>query len=158
MKGPAAELLLDSLRKGLHVNPVDIRGNEGGEATLAPRLTKNDRMINWGSPAQDIARRLQVLGPLWSEAVTADGQAVRVIVRDVEEVEAPSTEEGDWKAASFSDSPGEGTGSVVVRYVEQADGVVVLALPGGGALRVGEIIVGGRGGRRAATVLKGFAT
>ena len=139
------------------MNPVDIRSTDDGEATLAPRLTKNDRRIDWDSSAEDIAQRLRILGPLWSEVITRDGQAVRVIVRNVEEVESPSLEEADWKAVVFLESPAQGTGSVMIRYLEEADGAVVLALPGGGALRVGEIVVGGRGGRRAATIFKGLA-
>lgn len=82
---------------------------------------------------------------------------MRVIVRDVEAVEAPSSEEGDWKTVVFLESPAEGTGPVMIRYLEKADGAVVLALPGGGALRVGEIVIGGTGARRAATMLRGFA-
>lgn len=154
MKAPAAELLLDSLQKGLHVNPVGISGDEDGAATLAPRLTKEDRRINWNSPSVEIARRLRVLGPLWSEVATRDGKTERIIMRDVEETKVPPSEGSEWKTVVCLGSAGEDHRPVEIRYLEEDDGAVVVALPAGGTLRIREIVVGGKGARRAATTFK----
>lgn len=158
VKDPAADLLVDSLRKGLYMNPVDIRGDEHWESTRAPKLTKHDQRIDWGSSVEVILRRLRVLGRLWSEVVAPDGlQILRVFITEAEEVEAPISEEKGWGRVSFLEAPAGGVGIVTVSYKEVDDGAVILALPGGGALRIKTMIDGQSGPRRAATVLRRIA-
>lgn len=97
-----------------------------------------------------------MLGPLWGEVKGRKG-AERVIVRDAEVVEEPV--ECEWKEVEFLEESGEGgeLKPVRIRYCVEGDGAVVVGLPAGGALRVGEIVVGGKGVKRAAVALAPFS-
>ncbi|ROT41213.1 Formyltransferase [Sodiomyces alkalinus F11] len=79
---PAAEMLIQGLRRGLHVPPLQpvrrqARGNEDededegeGEQKYAhaPKLTKDDRRVRWRHwTADEFVRRWRVLGPLWGQ-------------------------------------------------------------------------------------------
>lgn len=156
VRAPGAELLLDGLRRGLHVDPVDIRGEIGDvKASRAPKVTKGERRVQWGAGPGEITRRLRVLGPLWSEVMGKKGTE-RVIVRDAEVVERPV--DGEWKEVEFLES-GEGSQQrpVRIRYCVEGDGAAVVELPAGGALRIREIVVGGKGVRKAAVALAPFS-
>lgn len=136
---------------------MDIRGEIGEvEASRAPKVTKGERRVSWGAGPEEIVRRLRVLGPLWGEVKGRKG-AERVIVRDAEVVEEPV--ECEWKEVEFLEESGEGgeLRPVRIRYCVEGDGAVVVGLPAGGALRVGEIVVGGKGVKRAAVALAPFS-
>lgn len=69
---PAAEMLIQGLRRGLHVPPLQpVRQQaqtEGEEYSHAPKLTKDDRRVRWHDwVADDFVRRWRVLGPLWGQ-------------------------------------------------------------------------------------------
>lgn len=92
---PAAEMLVQGLRDGAHVPPLQPQQQpqprlaekvedgsgfgDGLDSALAhaPKLTKLDRKIAWGDwTAADWLRRVHVLGPLWTEVeVGADAEA-----------------------------------------------------------------------------------
>lgn len=165
VSGPAASLLLSSLQRGLHVDPVDVRGSE--RASYARKLGKADRRIDWASvTAPELERRLQVLGPLWCEVVVRGnggaarrkkaqgGTAERVILKDVEVV--PAAQAGrEWREVEVLLDGGESLG---IQYLEEEQGgAVVVGLPAGGAVRIREILVGGKGVRPAARALAPFA-
>lgn len=66
-----AEMLLESIRKGLFVPPlqdVDWCGDEQGqEICAAPKITTEDRRIQWQSwTADEIMLRSRILGPLFN--------------------------------------------------------------------------------------------
>ncbi|KAF9882239.1 formyl transferase [Colletotrichum karsti] len=92
----AADMLVDGLRRGLHVPPLkDVgwkpEGEEVEKLCHAPKLTKHDRQINWAEwSADDIVLRQRVLGPLWCEAVHhEDKKVMRMFLEHMQVVEMP---------------------------------------------------------------------
>ncbi|KAK6216584.1 formyl transferase [Colletotrichum tabaci] len=94
----AAETLVDSLQRGLHVPPVnDIGWRPTPEElarqplTHAPKVTSHDRQMDWRSwSADEVLLRRRVLGPVWCAAFHHDSQTVkRVQFGDAEVVEPP---------------------------------------------------------------------
>lgn len=91
-----AEMLVDGLRRGVHVPPRQEVGwgdpprDSEGELVHAPKITKRDAEVRWGSggwSAEVVARRARVLGDaLWSRALARDGRTRRAIFAGVEEV------------------------------------------------------------------------
>ncbi|KAE8147287.1 methionyl-tRNA formyltransferase family protein [Aspergillus avenaceus] len=95
-----AEILVDGIRKGLFVPPVENAGwrvlEEGEPLVHAAKIMPEDRHINWTNWSWlDISRRNRVLGPLWSKAlVPSDASAKspsfqyrRVIFTEMEEAQ-----------------------------------------------------------------------
>ncbi|KAF9882728.1 Methionyl-tRNA formyltransferase [Aspergillus nanangensis] len=95
-----AEILVDGIRKGLFVPPVEEAGWRSTDSTEtlihATKIIPEDRHIDWTTwRAMDISRRNRVIGPLWSKALVATDhrpdkpsfQYRRVIFTDLEEVE-----------------------------------------------------------------------
>ncbi|KXH44493.1 formyl transferase [Colletotrichum simmondsii] len=77
---PAAEMLVDGLRRGLHVPPhVNVgwkqspggsREDSFGAPPHAPKITNHDRWIAWSEwTADEIVTRQRVLGGVWSSAI-----------------------------------------------------------------------------------------
>lgn len=94
----AANMLVDGLRRGLHVPPLKDVGwkpTEEEQEMLchAPKLAKRDSQINWSTwSADDIVLRQRVLGSLWSMAL-ADRErkkSMRLILENVESVKRPA--------------------------------------------------------------------
>ena len=76
-----AELLLEGIRKGLFVpekeNPDVIQIEQTTKSLRrAPKITPEDRHINWNTwSADEIIRRHRVIGPLWNTASSySDGK------------------------------------------------------------------------------------
>ncbi|SPO06600.1 related to methionyl-tRNA formyltransferase precursor, mitochondrial [Cephalotrichum gorgonifer] len=175
VKGPAAELLVSGLNQGLHAKPVEIRPRFTGEKIrYAPKLTKRDRWLDWGSAPEEVERRLRVLGPLWTQAVGKKGRAERIIFRDAEEVvgdDAAGSVEGGaaaaaagwkevWREVEFlveEGAPVEEAERVRVRYCVEFGGSVILEYPTGGRLRVREAVVEGMPVQSASRALAPFA-
>ncbi|KAJ5550624.1 hypothetical protein N7535_001431 [Penicillium sp. DV-2018c] len=91
------QMLVETIDKGLFVSPVS-GIEQRGKATYAPKITPEDRHIDWTSwTLTEIKRRNRVIGPLWSKALcssnAADGplrfQQKRVIFTETEEVDPP---------------------------------------------------------------------
>lgn len=105
-----AQMLVESIEKGLFVPPIaDALAEKSGDLKHAPKITPEDRHINWANwTLADINRRNRVIGPLWSKALCAsnpaDGplsfQQKRVILTNIEEVDPPKGSD------SFSILPG----------------------------------------------------
>ncbi|KAF7597461.1 Methionyl-tRNA formyltransferase [Aspergillus hancockii] len=94
-----AEILVDGIRKGLFVPPVEDAGwrspEEHEPLVHAAKIKPEDRHIDWANWTWlDISRRNRVIGPLWSKAlVTSDASAKapsfryrRLIITEMEEV------------------------------------------------------------------------
>ncbi|KAL4868807.1 hypothetical protein BDV12DRAFT_196965 [Aspergillus spectabilis] len=94
-----ADILVEGIRKGLFVPPVEDAGwyfSEGQKDLIhAAKIKPQDRHIDWASwSGADISRRHRVLGPLWSKSLVvgeASGpiptfQQRRVILTEFEEV------------------------------------------------------------------------
>lgn len=134
-----AEMLVDSIDKGLYVPPIKDEGWRSTEDTSelihASKITPNDRHVNWAEwTSADITRRDRVIGPLWSNAICVNNganeprsfQEKRVIFTDTEETEPPFECQSFQKLpglpfadVSHSDQPGNGH-----LYVFTADGKV----------------------------------
>ncbi|KAH8162292.1 hypothetical protein CIB48_g5955 [Xylaria polymorpha] len=91
----AVEMLIDGLRRGVHVPPLEDKGCwKPGAATAlvhAPKITKADRRLSvsvLGGQTSSLARRHAAIGPLWFEARDRQGRRRRVIVEAVEELSA----------------------------------------------------------------------
>ncbi|EEY14329.1 methionyl-tRNA transformylase [Verticillium alfalfae VaMs.102] len=170
---PAAEMLVQGLRNGVHVpllKPVGWTPSQRDLATLrhAPKLTKQDRQVRWRAwAADDFARRETVLGPLWSELQTRRGRK-RVIFEGLEAV-APSTGsdeamKGQARAfvafetgtdAGVSGGPISPEAVEEVSYLEADDGSgsVLMSAPGGGVVKVARIKIEGDKSKPAANTL-----
>ncbi|KAI0446236.1 Formyltransferase [Xylaria telfairii] len=90
----AVEMLLDGLRRGLHVPPLEDKGRKPGAATTAlvhssaPKITKADRRLVLAAQTSSLARRHAAIGPLWFWARDRRGGRKRVIVESLEELSA----------------------------------------------------------------------
>ncbi|TEA18674.1 Methionyl-tRNA formyltransferase [Colletotrichum sidae] len=92
----AAELLVDGLRRGVHVPPHKDVGWQPTDEELrnlshAPKLTKDDRKLKWGKmSSDDVVLRQRVLGPVWCEATrVSDGKKLRLILENVQLLDMP---------------------------------------------------------------------
>ncbi|KAI1737083.1 formyl transferase [Xylaria scruposa] len=92
----AASMLVDGLRAGLHVPPLEDKGwkpDETEAATLAhaPKITKTDRRLTSSllrtceRESGMLARRQDAIGPLWFEARDRQGRKKRVIIEALED-------------------------------------------------------------------------
>lgn len=96
----AAEILVDGIRRGLFVRPLEDVGWRKSESNeplaYAGKIRPEDRHIDWANWTwAEISRRNRVIGPLWSNALVASGdptgeqslQPRRVIFTEIEKVE-----------------------------------------------------------------------
>ncbi|KAH8422874.1 methionyl-tRNA formyltransferase [Aspergillus melleus] len=97
----AANILVDGIRKGLFVQPLqDVGWRQSGtdEPLLhAGKIRPEDRHVDWANWTwAEISRRSRVVGPLWSNALVASGDSTgvqslqqrRVILTEIEKVES----------------------------------------------------------------------
>lgn len=94
-----ADILVEGIRKGLFVPPVEDAGwysPDHNELIQAAKIKPKDRHIDWANWTwTDISRRHRVLGPLWSKSLVFGEptgniptfQQRRVILSDFEEVQ-----------------------------------------------------------------------
>ncbi|KAI0551668.1 formyl transferase [Xylaria curta] len=95
----AANMLIDGLRAGLHVPPLEDKGwkpNEKEAAALvhAPKITKMDRRLTSSlletceTETSALSRRQNAIGPLWFESRDRQGRKKRVIIEGLEDLPA----------------------------------------------------------------------
>ncbi|KAG7119483.1 Methionyl-tRNA formyltransferase like protein [Verticillium longisporum] len=170
---PAAEMLVQGLRDGVHVPPLKPVGRTPSQRDLAalrhaPKLTKQDRQVRWRAwAADDFATRETVLGPLWSKLQTRRGRK-RVLFEGLEAVaplaggdEAVKGRAGAFVAFETGADAGGSGGSVLVEeavevsYLEADDGSgsVLISAPGGGVVKVARIKIEGDKSKPAANTL-----
>ncbi len=111
---------------------------DAARATRAPRLSKQDGLVDWSQPAATIERLRRALEP-WPRLTTfftrGDGQRQRLVLDDVEVVDAP--------------------GGMPGTVLDTADGRIVVACGGGTALAITRLVPEGRRGMAAADYLRG---
>ncbi|KAI8949075.1 formyl transferase [Xylaria longipes] len=116
----AARMLIEGLRAGLHVPPLEDRGwkpnaREAKSVVHAPKITKADqrltaallRTCDRDAFGDTLARRQAAIGPLWFEARDRKGRRKRVIIESLKELPAD---------VSVWDTPGmltEGTSALL---------------------------------------------
>ncbi|KAL2758173.1 hypothetical protein ACRALDRAFT_1080122 [Sodiomyces alcalophilus JCM 7366] len=172
---PAAEMLIQGLRRGLYVpplQPVQRNQADGEECKHAPKLTKDDRRVRWRDwVADDFVRRWRVLGPLWGQvrvpsSSSSDGPksvSKRLILEDVEAVpltevdkkESSTTRLVTWVEGNGKDGMPDSVSHVVYFDSGAGDGSVLMIPPRGGDayLRVAKIKAEGDKSKPAARVL-----
>ncbi len=126
------------------VSPAEIGvPQDATRATRAPRLTKQDGVVNWSQPAVRIDRQRRALEP-WPRATTfftrGDGVRQRLVLEQVEVVPRPP-------AAHPDVAPGT--------VLAAADERIVVACGAGTALAVLRLVPEGRRSMSAAEFLRG---
>ncbi|CAM1500705.1 Fc.00g098670.m01.CDS01 [Cosmosporella sp. VM-42] len=85
-----AQMLVRGLRDGVHVQPrreVGWKAEEldGKPLAHAPKVKKADGQVDWTKwRVEDVMRRIQVLGSVWTHAVNKKGHVRRLIILDAE--------------------------------------------------------------------------
>ncbi|KAF5018188.1 hypothetical protein F66182_9845 [Fusarium sp. NRRL 66182] len=155
-----AQMLVQGLRDGVHVPPPSDQKWKAEELdeeklTHAPKVTKADGHVNWTRwTADEIVRRLRVLGSVWTHAVNNKGETKRLIIQDAEVV--PSEDSGiDTANVQFVQMPDLGTFEVMVS--DHGGGTCAIPTVGGNLLRVKKIKEEGKPERDAMVVLKGYS-
>ena len=124
--------------------PVEIGvPQDATRATRAPRLTKQDGVVDWSQPAARIERQRRALEP-WPRATTfftrGDGVRQRLVLEQVEVV--------PWPAATQADgAPGT--------VLAAADERIVVACGAGTSLAILRLVPEGRRSMSAAEFLRG---
>ncbi|KAI0186777.1 methionyl-tRNA formyltransferase-like protein [Xylaria flabelliformis] len=112
----AANMLIDGLRAGLHVPPLEDKGwkpNENELAALvhAPKITKADRRLTSSllrTCERDIGmlvRRQDAIGPLWFESRDRHGWKKRVIIESLENLPAEISDNNRKPATMLTETP-----------------------------------------------------
>ncbi|KAM0333194.1 hypothetical protein ACHAQA_001854 [Verticillium albo-atrum] len=173
---PAAEMLVQGLRDGVHVPPLKPVSWTPSEQELdalshAPKLTKHHQQIQWRDwAAEDFVRHENVLGPLWSELQTRKGKK-RVIFEGLEAVPpaAGGVSEAAHRDGTFAafvpglGGPAPGSNSPLesmdVSYSVAGDGSDSVLIPAakGGIVRLARIKVEGDKSKPAAKALAVFS-
>lgn len=87
-----AEMLVQGLRKGVHVPPYTNAGwmagqLKGEELVHAPKVSKGESQINWPEwDSTDVARFLNIFSTVWTHARNDKGKFKRVLFLDAESV------------------------------------------------------------------------
>lgn len=114
---------------------------DAAKATRAPRLSKQDGIVDWSQPAATIERLRRALEP-WPRLTTfftrGDGVRQRLVLEDVEVTERP-------------EAAGVAPGSVL----DTSGGRIVVACGGGSAVAITRVVPEGRRGMSAADFLRG---
>ena len=113
------------------------------KATRAPRLSKQDGIVDWSLPAATIERLRRALEP-WPRLTTfytrGDGERQRLVLEDVEVADRPGT-------TGSATAPGS--------VLDTSDGRIVVACGGGTAAAITRVVPEGRRGMSAADYLRG---
>jgi len=116
---------------------------DAAKATRAPRLSKQDGIVDWSQPAATIERLRRALEP-WPRLTTfstrGDGERQRLVLEDVEVADRPGT-------TGSATAPGS--------VLDTSDGRIVVACGGGTAAAITRVVPEGRRGMSAADYLRG---
>ncbi|GKT60601.1 formyl transferase [Colletotrichum tofieldiae] len=133
----AAEILVEGLRKGLHVPPLKDVGwqpneEERKQLSHAPKVVNHDRQVNWSKwTADDVVLRQRVLGPVWCSAYHHDSQKImRLKFGDAEVVERPDRINQYYRRHSLrkkgelaaEDVPEQDQGVKMISWIWQPEG------------------------------------
>ncbi|TRX95841.1 hypothetical protein FHL15_003395 [Xylaria flabelliformis] len=112
----AASMLIDGLRAGVHVPPLEDKGwkpdeREAAALVHAPKITKADRRLTSSllrtceREVGMLARRQDAIGPLWFESRDRQGRKKRVIIEQLEELPAEILAHNNEKLAMLTETP-----------------------------------------------------
>ena len=158
-----AQMLVQGLRDGVHVPPrrqVGWKGEEAGGKLLthAHKVKKADGQIDWAKwRAEDVLRRIQVLGSVWTHAVNKRGEVRRLIVQDAEMASFEHATANGALASFIQSMVGEADSTHERPTVLCDDGSCLLQLTNGEWIRVRRVKEEGKTERDAAVVLRSFS-
>ncbi|KAM0344647.1 hypothetical protein ACHAPU_007242 [Fusarium lateritium] len=156
-----AQMLVQGLRDGVHVAPRQNRGWKAeefdkGQLTHAPKVIKADGHVNWTAwTADEIVRRVRVLGSVWTHAVNKKGEMKRLIFQDAEMVSSDGIR-ADGARVQFVESSEQGEFETLVSG--EGDGCCAIRTSDNNAIRVRKIKEEGKPERDAMVVLKSYIT
>ncbi|RDW61058.1 hypothetical protein BP6252_12441 [Coleophoma cylindrospora] len=164
----AAELLREGIRKKVYVPPLEAVKAPDMPAEVkqmsAPKITPEDRRIDWRKSADVLARYHRVLGSLWVEVAYPLQEPKRWIFGDVEECSEGTINEAMTKSVeedpSLESSEKEKLPSTIpfletshIEYVDGGDGAIIFKTSDGRGVKVRQITVAGQKKRSAAVVV-----
>jgi methionyl-tRNA formyltransferase len=151
-------MLIQGLRDGVYVTPRQNKGwraEELSEEQLvhAPKVTKADGHIEWTKwTADEIVRRVRVLGSVWTHAVNKKGDTKRLIFQDVEIISSKDIRNDGAKVRLI-----EGTeGIFETRVWDQGDGSCAIRTLDDSMIHVKKIKEEGKSERNAMVGLRGY--
>ncbi|KAF9777075.1 hypothetical protein IL306_004663 [Fusarium sp. DS 682] len=156
-----AQMLVQGLRDGVHVPPRQNKGWKAEEISEeqvihAPKVAKADGCVKWNKwTADEIVRRIRVLGSVWTHAVNKKGEIKRLIFQDAE-VRSSNDVWNDGAKGRFVE--GTGGGMFETRILDQGDGSCAIRALGNSMIHVKKIKEEGKPERNAILVLKGYIT
>ncbi|TWU79108.1 Methionyl-tRNA formyltransferase [Metarhizium rileyi] len=160
-----AEMLIQGLRAGVHVPPrrdVGWKAAElaGAQLAYAPKITKADGQMDWSAwTAEQICRRIRVLGSVWTHAVGEKGVRKRVIILDGEAVPDGDVLRHYRQGRLVCEDEGvqgEQTGRHEVEVRVREDGSCLLGIQRRSWVRVQKVKVEGKPEQMAAVGLGSF--
>ncbi|KAH7262086.1 formyl transferase [Fusarium tricinctum] len=156
-----AQMLVQGLRDGVHVPPrqdKSWKGEELNEERLshAPKVTKANGHVKWTTwTADEIVRRVRVLGSVWTHAVNKKGETKRLIFQDAECVSLEDVR-ADGTEVQFIEGSELGVFKTLVS--DRGNGSCAVRASDNNVIRVKRIKEEGKAERDAMTVLKGYIT
>ncbi|KAH0599826.1 hypothetical protein MHUMG1_02616 [Metarhizium humberi] len=160
-----AEMLIQGLRDGVHVAPREDVGwkaaaLQGKQLVHAPKITKADGQIHWSAwTAEQFARRVRVLGSVWTHAVSDRGVRKRVIFLDATPVAQGDVLRQGGEGRLVCDHEGadeKRAGRHEMKVVLQQDGSCLIGIPGDSWIRVEKVKVDGKPEQMAVIALGSF--
>ena len=128
LAGTGSTLLVETIRRIDVLEPLPQREDF---ATLAPKVTADERWIEWDEPAVAVVRRVRALAPEPGASARHDGRVLKVLRAEV--------------------APGRGEPGTIV----EADKVGFVVAAGGGSVRPLEVAPEGRRRMSAAEFARG---
>lgn len=156
-----AQMLVQGLRDGVHVPPRQDKSWKGEELdkeqlSHAPKVTKADGHFKWTTwTADEIVRRIRVLGSVWTHAVNKKGETKRLIFQDAEFVSSEDVR-SDGAEVQFVEDLELGVFKTLIS--DEGDGSCAIRTSDDNMIRVRRIKEEGKAERDAMTVLKGYVT
>jgi methionyl-tRNA formyltransferase len=150
-----AQLAVEVIHKAREsggVSPLPATKQDPALVTKAPKLKKEDGLIDWSQPAGRVARQVRAMQP-WPTAYTflqrAGGLSLRVIISKAAVSEPPALAGGEEQPTSPANAGGS-PGAVLV------SGQQFVALTGTGTVKILELQPAGKKRMTAAEFLRGY--
>jgi methionyl-tRNA formyltransferase len=112
-----ADLLLDTLPDWL-AGRLEPQPQDETQVTLAPQLKKEQGHVDWGEPAEAIARRVRAFHPWPGTFTTWQGAPLRILRASAESSSAPSEEVLPGTVVATPDGLAVATGRGTLRLIE----------------------------------------
>ncbi|KAM0198193.1 hypothetical protein ACHAPA_007291 [Fusarium lateritium] len=155
-----AQMLVQGLRDGVYVPPRQDKSWKGDELeeerlSHAPKVTKAGGHVKWTTwTADEIVRRVRVLGSIWTHAANRKGETKRLILQDAEMISLEDARNG---GAEVQFVEGSELGVFKTLASDQGDGSCAIRTSDNNMIRVRRIKEEGKAEKDAMTVLMSYA-